>query len=394
MDIEDLYFKKYIGEFYSQNNMDELYKYVQTCTEELTISSSDLTDFIMQTIKGGTPDMKIKYGDNSINSSYIFNEVSEKILENIPETIKKLSVPYLLFKNNYKTLEKFKNLEELEINDSFPLTEDEIIFLSENTNIKTIIIGGTKNVPFDLNNYKKVLFALGNNQGFAIYKNIKMKFEQKSYQKNTMDIIGENFSMDMLDDVLKLFSEEYEKIRIVSNENSYTFTIKDNKVTISIYNPNMNVAKNLCDYFAAKKIEVENVNISLSNGKKNINYFDYDYSVLDNLSKKVNIQIRYDLTTTADYEDFRSLCECIKWYRKIITDYELSPVEKLTVAYDILKTFEYNETKSEDLLESRDPTKIVKTGHIVCAGYTSMLEEIFKDFEPNIKIGKFGVSCY
>ena len=144
MDIEDLYFKKYIGEFYSQNNMDELYKYVQTCTEELTISSSDLTDFIMQTIKGGTPDMKIKYGDNSINSSYIFNEVSEKILENIPETIKKLSVPYLLFKNNYKTLEKFKNLEELEINDSFPLTEDEIIFLSENTNIKTIIIGGTK----------------------------------------------------------------------------------------------------------------------------------------------------------------------------------------------------------------------------------------------------------
>ena len=39
MDIEDLYFKKYIGEFYSQNNMDELYKYVQTCTEELTISS-------------------------------------------------------------------------------------------------------------------------------------------------------------------------------------------------------------------------------------------------------------------------------------------------------------------------------------------------------------------
>ena len=266
--------------------------------------------------------------------------------------------------------------------------------MSENTNIKTIIIGGTKNVPFDLNNYKKVLFALGNNQGFAIYKNIKMKFEQKSYQKNTMDIIGENFSMDMLDDVLKLFSEEYEKIRIVSNENSYTFTIKDNKVTISIYNPNMNVAKNLCDYFAAKKIEVENVNISLSNGKKNINYFDYDYSVLDNLSKKVNIQIRYDLTTTADYEDFRSLCECIKWYRKIITDYELSPVEKLTVAYDILKTFEYNETKSEDLLESRDPTKIVKTGHIVCAGYTSMLEEIFKDFEPNIKIGKFGVSCY
>lgn len=394
MDIEDLYFKKYIGEFYSQNNMDELYKYVQTCTEELTISSSDLTDFIMQTIKGGTPDMKIKYGDNSINASYIFNEVSEKILENIPETIKKLSVPYLLFKNNYKTLEKFKNLEELEINDSFPLTEDEIIFLSENTNIKTIIISGTKNVPFDLNNYKKVLFALGNNQGFAIYKNIKMKFEQKSYQKNTMDIIGENFSMDMLDDVLKLFSEEYEKIRIVSNENSYTFTIKDNKVTISIYNPNMNVAKNLCDYFAAKKIEVENVNILLSNGKKNINYFDYDYSVLDNLSKKVNIQIRYDLTTTADYEDFRSLCECIKWYRKIITDYELSPVEKLTVAYDILKTFEYNETKSEDLLESRDPTKIVKTGHIVCAGYTSMLEEIFKDFEPNIKIGKFGVSCY
>lgn len=84
----------------------------------------------------------------------------------------------------------------------------------------------------------------------------------------------------------------------------------------------------------------------------------------------------------------------MKWYRTIIKDYPLSPVEKLVFAYDILKTFKYNETQNNDSMESREPYKIIKTGHIVCAGYTAMLEEIFRELDDNIKIDNFGVTCY
>lgn len=93
------------------------------------------------------------------------------------------------------------------------------------------------------------------------------------------------------------------------------------------------------------------------------------------------------------WENFRGLVESMKWYREIINEYPLSPVEKLAFAYDILKTFEYNES-SIDTSESRHPDLIINTGHIVCSGYTNMLKEIFRDLDPNVLVGSFGVTCY
>ena len=40
----------------------------------------------------------------------------------------------------------------------------------------------------------------------------------------------------------------------------------------------------------------------------------------------------YDYSETASYEDFKGFTESLKWYRKIIDDGNLSPVEKIMFA--------------------------------------------------------------
>ena len=158
---------------------------------------------------------------------------------------------------------------------------------------------------------------------------------------------------------------------------------------MDISDPNMNIASDLSKFFEKRGIKTNGVFVKVTKG-----YAETNFDALDKLSENVEVRVRYDSATSSSYEEFRALSETMKWYRQIINDYPLSPVEKLAFAYDILKTLEYNETETEDKMESREPHKIVKTGHIVCAGYTAMLEEIFKEFEPNIKIGSFGVTCY
>ncbi len=62
-----------------------------------------------------------------------------------------------------------------------------------------------------------------------------------------------------------------------------------------------------------------------------------------------------------------------------IKKYDYSPLEKLIHLYDIVRTRIYKqETKEEDITESRDLTKVLSGDKIVCAGYVNMFNEILK----------------
>ena len=81
---------------------------------------------------------------------------------------------------------------------------------------------------------------------------------------------------------------------------------------------------------------------------------------------------------SADYDDYMGMVECIKWFRSLIKESKLSPVEKYTYAYDICKTFYYKSSGDTRVDTFKDNTLhlIVKTGNIVCLGYNRLLEEI------------------
>ncbi len=121
---------------------------------------------------------------------------------------------------------------------------------------------------------------------------------------------------------------------------------------------------------------------------------DIDYSALektkkylDTIHNNTKITIEYEDNVylpevsdyvSADYDDYMGMVECIKWFRSLIKESDLSPVEKYAYAYDICKTFYYKSSGDTRVDTFKDNTLhlIVKTGNIVCLGFNRLLDEI------------------
>ena len=114
---------------------------------------------------------------------------------------------------------------------------------------------------------------------------------------------------------------------------------------------------------------------------------DYVFSDLYNINKKVIITYNGNETTIEEFEAMRST---IDYFKSLITAYPLSPIEQIVYAYDIIKSFEY-EDDEEDYRNSRALDKIVKTGKIVCVGYARFLRQVLS--ELGFKIDIIGVNA-
>ena len=132
--------------------------------------------------------------------------------------------------------------------------------------------------------------------------------------------------------------------------------------------------KESLEEFTKSGLNIDKVRIILENR-------DYeDINVLNEMKDKYNIELRYGIDSTYsidDLEDFMAMRANINYYKKLINEAELSPFEKLTYAYDLIKSHEYREAENKN--ESRRIDKIVKTGYIVCAGYSFFLEQVLKE---------------
>ena len=94
-------------------------------------------------------------------------------------------------------------------------------------------------------------------------------------------------------------------------------------------------------------------------------------------------------------DDIISSIYMINYYKSIVDD-DLSPLEKITIIYDIIKSHVYKEyEKKENTTFSRYITKIVKNNYIVCMGYVNLFNRVLKELgfhslilELNIKKDK------
>ncbi len=131
------------------------------------------------------------------------------------------------------------------------------------------------------------------------------------------------------------------------------------------------------------------------NSKKSMAEIDYSYiykikKYLDSLHHNTNISFTYESGLYANYEDYFSMIESLKWYRSLVLENDLSPVEKLTYAYDICKTIHYQQSglTSKDISNDNTLHLFIKTGNIVCLGYNRLLEEILLGVE-GLKVSDF-----
>ncbi len=342
-------------------------------------------------------DLSISYDENTLKTIYVFKELNDLIINNLPRSIKSMTIPVDFVSNNLEALKEFKSLEEISFNSYRFLTSEELKFLSENTSIKRINFGG---YIFNIEDYKGSIFISTSGGNKILFDDIVINNdnENSNIKENTLEVKSiNNFSIEDLDKVFPYIKSDINKVKIKSNTGEYSIDIKDKDVSIEVTDPDMNISAYLFNYFKNKGYNVNDVCFCLTDFMRNPvvkDYTDFDYSLLDSLSTLVNLKVNYEGNTkTSSYDDFKGLVMSMKWYRSLLNDYDLSPVEKLAFGYDIMKTFEYKEATNEDVFESREPYKIIKTGNIVCVGYTNMLAAILKGTE-GISFTDFSVSCY
>lgn len=342
-------------------------------------------------------DLSISYDENTLKTIYVFKELNDLIINNLPRSIKSMTIPVDFVSNNLEALKGFKSLEEISFNSYRFLTSEELKFLSENTSIKRINFGG---YIFNIEDYKGSIFVSTSNDNKILFDDIVINNnkENSNIKENTLEVKSiNNFSIEDLDKVFPYIKSDINKVKVKTNTGEYSIDIKDKDVSIEVTDPDMNISAYLFNYFKNKGYNVNDVCFCLTDFMRNPvvkDYTDFDYSLLDSLSTLVNLKVNYEGNTkTSSYDDFKGLVMSMKWYRSLLNDYDLSPVEKLAFGYDIMKTFEYKEATNEDVFESREPYKIIKTGNIVCVGYTNMLAEILKGTE-GISFTDFSVSCY
>lgn len=342
-------------------------------------------------------DLSISYDENTLKTIYVFKELNDLIINNLPRSIKSMTIPVDFVSNNLEALKEFKSLEEISFNSYRFLTSEELKYLSENTSIKRINFGG---YIFNTENYKGSIFISTSGGNKILFDDIVINNdnENSNIKENTLEVKSiNNFSIEDLDKVFPYIKSDINKVKIKSNTGEYSIDISGKDISIEVTDPDMNISAYLFNYFKNKGYNVNDVCFCLTDFMRNPvvkDYTDFDYSLLDSLSTLVNLKVNYEGNTkTSSYDDFKGLVMSMKWYRSLLNDYDLSPVEKLAFGYDIMKTFEYKEATNEDVFESREPYKIIKTGNIVCVGYTNMLAAILKGTE-GISFTDFSVSCY
>lgn len=393
MDLNEViisYFGNSTTEIY-KNNLTNIRKYISSKKDHVSIDIYDISlDDIVKKSKDDSylNGQELIYTDGGIKLLFPVKNLWNDIKYYIPKSITKLEIPFEIIQNDISFLKDFPNLETLALSDYVRLNKEQIQKIQSNTNIKRLLVNYTSSyVDF----YKNEGFAI--EDGNVLYKNLliqKKDSEEKGFKLDTMYIDTYNLNPEQIEKLYSI-SEKKDKIIIRTQDSSrYTINFLNGKlVDVSIDSNDLIDATRFYSYLVNNGCQVNSVCINV----EKIDYLNMDLSRYEKLAKETNLTFDYGVGgDPANLEEFKGLVASLNWYRNLIKEANLSPTEKVMFAYDIMKTFSYNESNSSKN-DSRAPHRIIETGNIVCAGYANMLKQILKGMD-NIKVGDITVDCF
>lgn len=393
MDLNEViisYFGNSTTEIY-KNNLTNIRKYISSKKDHISIDIYDISlDDIVKKSKDDSylNGQELIYTDGGIKLLFPVKNLWNDIKYYIPKSITKLEIPFEIIQNDISFLKNFPNLETLALSDYVRLNKEQIQKIQSNTNIKRLLVNYTSSyVDF----YKNEGFAI--EDGNVLYKNLliqKKDSEEKDFKLDTMYIDTYNLNPEQIEKLYSI-SEKKDKIIIRTQDSSrYTINFLNGKlIDVSIDSNDLIDATRFYSYLVNNGCQVNSVCINV----EKIDYLNMDLSRYEKLAKETNLTFDYGVGgDPANLEEFKGLVASLNWYRNLIKEANLSPTEKVMFAYDIMKTFSYNESNSSKN-DSRAPHRIIETGNIVCAGYANMLKQILKGMD-NIKVGDITVDCF
>lgn len=308
---------------------------------------------------------KLNIAANFINGCLpFFTELSELKEINVSGMLNLQSIDYL---SKYTNLEKI-SVKSLYINKDDIISRDSVILYSANAfimfNNKLTVISKEPHV-----------LEKGNLQIFSNLKDLKKLEQGINYIKQYSNEFS-TIEFESIDDLTgKINVVDYNYKTLYSHvEKSFGGKDTKNKFRINCFSDLKDIKKYI--YLMEQLVpNIEEIEILLKNK-------DYDnIDELFEISKKYNLTITYSKHEYCTLEEFISMRATINYYKDLILSFDLSPVEQITFAYDIVKSFSYME--AEDLNDSRNISKIIKTGNIVCVGYSRLFSQILKELGYN-----------
>lgn len=232
-------------------------------------------------------------------------------------------------------------------------------------------------------------------------------FTDEGIKKIVINILKTNICIFSLNTANSLFDDIYD---LIINDCSYdkiieTLTEK-NVLFFSLFIHGINCGKkaynllkniNSCDeiYFNCSKDNLldtlylcEKINVPIVINGANISLEDYQ-KILDNYDfdklRDKEIVVHYqeyggdiDINTL-----YNTSCQ-INYITKKIKKYNLSPLERIMIVYDIAKNnFYQKEDRRENYLVSRTLDNVLKSNYIVCVGYVAIVNAMLKNLDIN-----------
>jgi len=193
---------------------------------------------------------------------------------------------------------------------------------------------------------------------------------------------------DFFDEIEKIESyiiKSGEKINFESLNLFFNKTKKHFSNKFLINEPlNSNIEFIICDNSLDN---IENIIKFINQNKElNITLYSKNYSYVVNSLKNENypnLKIKFENSENPiSYKEFYDMYNKLDEIIKFINHYDLSPLEKVFLVYDIVKANEYNkEGKDEHYSKSRDLNQVVNGDKIVCVGYANLINYLLTNLE-------------
>ena len=320
----------------------------------------------------------IQIEGNTIKTKYISPELIRIVLENLSESIETLNVPGE-FLNFSDLLKLYPKLTTINVTNNYEISEKNIIDIKNNTKIENIEAINFEGLTTDYN-----LNALYYNGDFEEIKLLDSSLTIRNPNKKLTAKVNYFNVPDLyenINDVVNYIKEHnidpnsYNYFNIISktlNTNYICYSKEDNELE---YDGDLTKINEIISIIEQLGIHPKNIYLRLDNK-------DYDYKQFKGI--KYPIIIDYgDEYSNATLEEFIAMRETINYYKELITSSNLSPLEQITYAYDIIKSFDYNEGIYTS--DSRSMHKIINTGSIVCVGYSQFLKQVLQELGYKIE---------
>lgn len=301
-----------------------------------------------------------------------------KIKDHLPKTIKELTVPKDCLEN-VDLLQDFPNLETLTLSDYSSFETEELEAILANTNIKKINFRSSTFYYKHCGEENYTMIHGGPVVGD--YKGIHLSYlTQGKWLKNQDAYVT---TLSDLSTLKELYNEIRTSIPSTSSITLYEAGTKNQAASLEI-NPDHQATSLKFNHVEPKKAANVYHEIHQQIPVSKVDYITENKTIedihyLNSVAKSTDLKVAYKgIIPDATIEEFQNMRSAIDYYKGLVTDANLSPVEQVAYIYDILKTWHYQE-HSEDKQRSRTLHGIIADGTIVCVGYATFVETLLTE---------------